>query len=473
MNAIEKLYKEWLSLQPVTEEIQARIDRKFMLEFNYNSNHIEGNTLTYGQTELLLLFDKVDGNAKMQDLEEMKAHNVCLKMIQTEAADKERPLTETFVRKLHETLLREDYTVYKTLKDGTQTSYVVHAGVYKTRPNSVITETGERFEYASPKETPALMTSLVKWYNDALEEGNMSILELASLFHYRYIRIHPFEDGNGRIARLLVNFILLRGGYPMIIVRSKDKDNYLNALNSSDINVGLIPSDGANAELEQIQPFVEYMQMCLERALTIRIKAAKGESIEEDDDIKKRIALIKKQAANKKIEKSTEGVRECRIAFYDLCKHFEESLADLKSMFDSCAVFCERPQLIKKEPSITDLVSLKPRPKEYTVPDVFESVDEIYRKKKNPSNYFDLIQEEVIFNFKNYLYAEDNIFSKEVSLKIEYLPKKCRLSSNLEGVDCIDVGYSKLDIQVLGKQYITTLCNKVLDDIEGEVKNVK
>ena len=58
MNAIEKLYKEWLSLQPVTEEIQARIDRKFMLEFNYNSNHIEGNTLTYGQTELLLLLNQ-------------------------------------------------------------------------------------------------------------------------------------------------------------------------------------------------------------------------------------------------------------------------------------------------------------------------------------------------------------------------------------------------------------------------------
>ena len=298
MDTVQKLYNEWISLQPVTEEIQARIDRKFMLEFNYNSNHIEGNTLTYGQTELLLLFDKVDGNAKMQDLEEMKAHNVCLKMMQTEAADKERPLTETFVRKLHETLLREDYTVYKTLKDGTQTSYVVHAGVYKTRPNSVITATGERFEYASPEETPALMTSLVKWYNDAVEEGNMSILELASLFHYRYIRIHPFEDGNGRIARLLVNFILLRGGYPMIIVRSNDKDNYLNALNSSDINVGLIPSDGANAELEQIQPFTEYMQMCVERALTIRIKAAKGENIEEDDDIRKRIALIKKQAVN-------------------------------------------------------------------------------------------------------------------------------------------------------------------------------
>ena len=466
MEKVKELYKEWGALQPVSEEVQTKIDRKFMLEFNYNSNHIEGNTLTYGQTELLLLFDKVDGNAKMQDLEEMKAHNVCLKMMQTEAADKERPLTEAFVRKLHETLLREDYTVYKTLKDGTQTSYVVHAGVYKTRPNSVITATGERFEYASPEETPALMTSLVKWYNDAVEEGNMSILELASLFHYRYIRIHPFEDGNGRIARLLVNFILLRGGYPMIIVRSNDKDNYLNALNSSDINVGLIPSDGANAELEQIQPFTEYMQMCIERALTIRIKAAKGENIEEDDDIKKRVAIIRKQTLNKKIKKSTPGVRECFIAFYDLCKILEESLSELKSMFDSFSVSYERPKLVEKESSITDIISLKPRPKEYTIPETFNSVRYLYNKRRFVSNYFGLTEEEVILNFKNFLYAGDNIFSKEVALKIEFLPRCCLLSSNIDGVDSVEVSYSESEVLELGKPYINIVCNKLLDEIE-------
>lgn len=473
MESIQKLYKEWLSLQPITYEIQARIDRKFMLEFNYNSNHIEGNTLTYGQTELLLIFGKVDGCVKMQDLEEMKAHNVCLEMIKTEAADKERPLTERFIRELHRTLLCKDYSVYKTLNDGTQTSYVVHAGVYKTRPNSVKTVTGEIFEYASPEETPALMTSLVNWYNDSVEKGNLSAVELASLFHYRYIRIHPFEDGNGRIARLLVNFILLREGYPMIIIRSNDKNNYLTSLNSSDVNVGLVPSDGANAELVQIQPFTEYMQMCVERALTIRIKAAKGENIEEDDDIKKRIALIKKQAANKKIEKSTAGIKECRNAFIDLSKYFEGKISELKSMFDSYTVSCERPKLIEKEPSITELFSLKPKPKEYTVPDVFESVVDLYRKKKSPSNYFELTEEEVIFNFKNYLYAGDNVFSKEVSIKIEFLSKNCLLSSNIEGVDSLKVGYSEFDVIELGKPYVNTLCNKILDEIERTAKATK
>lgn len=91
-----------------------------------------------------------------------------------------------------------------------QTSFVIHAGQYKTRPNSVITRYGDRFEYASPEETPALMSDLVDWYNGEEERGELTPVELAALFHYRYIWIHPFEDGNGRIARLMVNYILSR-----------------------------------------------------------------------------------------------------------------------------------------------------------------------------------------------------------------------------------------------------------------------
>lgn len=247
MDNIEKLYGEWLSLQPLKEEDSIRLNQKFMLEFNYNSNHMEGNTLTYGQTELLLLFGKVIGEANMKDLEEMKAHNVGLKMMQVEAAEKIHPLTETFIRQLHHTLLREDYTVYRRLPDGTTTSYVIHAGCYKTRPNSVITVTGESFEYASPEETPALMNDLVQWYNKAEVAGEMSPIELAAVFHYRYIRIHPFEDGNGRIARLMVNYILSRHNYPMIVIKTKDKANYLRALSAADAAVGSIPAEGAKA----------------------------------------------------------------------------------------------------------------------------------------------------------------------------------------------------------------------------------
>lgn len=252
--------EKWRALQPLTDDEQARLSRKFTVEFNYNSNHIEGNTLTYGQTEILLLFGKVIAEAEMHDLEEMKASNVGLKMMQLEAGDIHKTLTETFIRMLHHTLLREDYTVYRNLPGGMQTSFTIHAGCYKTRPNSVITRYGDRFEYASPEETPSLMHDLVAWYNEVEESGQYTPMQLAILFHYRYIRIHPFEDGNGRIARLMVNFILARHGLPMLVVRCTKKHDYLEALHKSDMKVGVIPSVGAHAALEDILPFYKYME---------------------------------------------------------------------------------------------------------------------------------------------------------------------------------------------------------------------
>ena len=335
MTYLEQLYNEWQALQPLKPEHQNRLNRKFMLEFNYNSNHIEGNTLTYGQTELLLFFGKVVDEANMKDLEEMKAHNVCLKMIQAEAGEKDKPLTETFIRQLHHTLLREDYTVYRQQTDGTATSYVIHAGVYKTRPNHVTTSTGERFEYASPEETPALMTDLVSWYNEEEQRGSMSPIELASVFHYRYIRIHPFEDGNGRIARLLVNYILTRHGYPMVVVKSKDKSNYLTALNRCDVAVGSTPSVGAHATAEQLAPFITYMSKCLERALLVSIKAAHGENIDEADDWKKNLKLKYCERINKPAicDEYVKNVLE--NVFKPLLNRIHSELNEFYSIFSS------------------------------------------------------------------------------------------------------------------------------------------
>lgn len=334
MNKIETLYKEWQSLQPLKEQDQNRLDQKFMLEFNYNSNHIEGNTLTYGQTEMLLMFGKVVDEANMKDLEEMKASNVGLKMVKEMALDKEQHLTEYFIRTLHKTLLREDYTVHRQLPDGSDTSYIVHAGQYKTRPNSVKTVTGEIFEYASPEETPALMTDLLQWYNQAEKEGTMTPIELASLFHYRYIRIHPFEDGNGRISRLMVNYILHRQGYPMIVVKSADKNNYLTALNRCDVAIGPIPSDGAHADLSQIAPFVEYMSKCLERALVISIKGAKGERIEDDDDWRKNLKTKYRDQLNKP-EVTEEVKKKITEDFSALLSHIDQELSEFYSLFTS------------------------------------------------------------------------------------------------------------------------------------------
>ena len=281
MDKITEIMERWNALQPLSERDHEMLGRRFAIDFNYNSNHIEGNTLTYGQTEILLLFGKVIGEAEIKDVQEMTASNVGLRMIIEEAARKGVPLTQNFIRTLHKTLLREDYTVYQNLPGGQVTSYVIHAGQYKTRPNSVITRYGDRFDYASPEETPALMTDLVDWYNTAEQSGKFTPVELAAIFHYRYIRIHPFEDGNGRIARLMSNYILARHGYPMIVVRSRKKNEYLEALHKTDLTVGLTPSFGAHASKRSIQQFLTCFTKLFMEEVTfcIRFLTERGEGV--------------------------------------------------------------------------------------------------------------------------------------------------------------------------------------------------
>lgn len=281
MDKVNEIMERWNALQPLSERDRELLCRRFTIDFNYNSNHIEGNTLTYGQTEILLLFGKIVGEADVKDVQDMTASNVGLKMMREEARLNDVPLTQNFIRTLHKTLLREDYTIFNNLPGGQITSYTIHAGIYKTRPNSVITRYGDRFEYASPEETPALMTDLVDWYNEAEHSGKFTPIELAAIFHYRYIRIHPFEDGNGRIARLMVNYILSRHGYPMIVVRSRKKNEYLEALHKTDLTVGPTPSQGAHASKREIQQFLTYFTNLFVEEVTynVRFLTERGENV--------------------------------------------------------------------------------------------------------------------------------------------------------------------------------------------------
>jgi Fic family protein len=292
------------------EKLERNINQQFMIDFNYNSNHLEGNTLTYGQTKLLLLFGDTIGNASIQDYEEMKAHNVGLELMKIEAKDRNRMLSEHFMRELNQTILVRDF--YKTSHGGDY-RYKINVGVYKTRPNSVITPTGEIFDYASPEETPSLMYDLVEWYRNEEERGALKVEELAALFHYRYIRIHPFEDGNGRIARLLVNYILLRNNYPMLVIRTDDRNSYLKVLHQCDLLTGKIPCNGAQATLLQVKPLVDYISDILENKLTALIQLAKGEIsefIEAIDDEKSGQKKVVRKSGQKKWSEVLELIKE-------------------------------------------------------------------------------------------------------------------------------------------------------------------
>ncbi len=282
----EQLHKKLLALQPISPELQAKLDKKFRLEFNYNSNHLEGNTLTYGETELLLIFGDTMGNHNIREYEEMKAHDAAWHLIEDWAKDKERPLTEQHIKNLNEIILVQPYWKEAITTDGQPTRRQIKVGNYKEFPNSVRLQNGEIFSYASPADTPIQMQELIDWYRR--EEGGLPPITLAALLHYKFVRIHPFDDGNGRISRLLMNYVLLRNGYPPVIIKSEDKANYLRALHMADTG--------------DYEPFISYIADQVVWSLNIAIRAANGESIDEPGDLDKEIAVWKTQIINSRPE---------------------------------------------------------------------------------------------------------------------------------------------------------------------------
>ena len=110
-------------------------------------------------------------------------------------------------------------------------------GEYKTLPNHVLTTTGEVFQFAAPEETPAKMAELTAWLQQWLQtppaEQHSSLLPTLTKLHHRFIRIHPFDDGNGRVVRLLLAYVLIRLGYlPMLL---HEREEYIRAIQFADV----------------------------------------------------------------------------------------------------------------------------------------------------------------------------------------------------------------------------------------------
>ena len=278
-NCIE-LKEELDQLRPLSSDDEQRIMQKFRLDWNYHSNHLEGNSLSYGETKALILFGITAQGKPLKDHFEITGHNEAINWI-LEVVDQGRPLTENFIRELHKLILKEPYEIDTVSPDGLPTKKTINVGSYKTSPNHVKTVTGEIFRFATPEETPVKMHDLVKSYNEKSKEEGVNPIILAARFHYDYIRIHPFDDGNGRTARILMNFILLSFKYPPVIVKTEDKHNYFAALRQAD--AGLLPE------------FIDYIGSNLEESLKIMISGAKGESVEDEDDIDKELALLEQE----------------------------------------------------------------------------------------------------------------------------------------------------------------------------------
>ncbi|HEY1052495.1 MAG TPA: Fic family protein [Prosthecobacter sp.] len=275
---ISSLKSEWDRVQPLSAENEARLWRKLRLDWNYHSNHIEGNTLTYGETELLLISGKTTGQHDIREFEEMKAHDVAIQHVRDLATDISRQLTEGDVRDLNKILLKEPFWKEAITQSGAASRKQIIPGDYKTTPNNVRTSTGEIFEFATPEETPRQMQELVAWFRDQLESADADLIRVLAAFHHRFSVIHPFDDGNGRTMRLLVNYALMRKGWMPIVIRTQDKKTYLGALSAADAG--------------DLVPFTEFLELQVERSLELGLKAARGEELEEPEDWKKEMELF-------------------------------------------------------------------------------------------------------------------------------------------------------------------------------------
>lgn len=317
---IDALKAELDALRPLKAEHEQRLWQKLRLEWNYNSNHIEGNTLTYGETFLLLVHGQTNGGHSMREFEEMKAHDVAVSMVKEWAADDERSLTENDVRSLNEVLLKEPFWKEAITADGQATRIEVIPGQYKKMGNIVRQLDGSLFHYASPEEVPGMMQDLMAWYDSA---SDLHPVQKAAILHHRFIVIHPFGDGNGRTARLLVNYHLMRHGLMPLVVKSADKSNYLHCLKLADAG--------------DLTPFAEYLADAEVWALELAIKAAKGGSIEEPSDVDKEIALFKqhhKETEGPRLEKSEEVLAKTyRLSLRPLFQRFIEAMIPFEEFF--------------------------------------------------------------------------------------------------------------------------------------------
>ena len=266
------LYKEWRGIQPLPKEHRQALYQWIRMRCNHLSNNFEGNTLTYSETQLLLIHGRTTGDHTLREYEEMKAHDTAFEYIQ-KLAQEPQPIRETDIRDLNKICLKEPFYKQAKTPTGEQTQKKIIPGEYKKYPNHVLTSTGEMFRFATPEETPSLMIDLTKWIQNWLKKAtkeknqtgfkksatfkvfpsypedvkhenhahgfdrrskeiSINIVSFLAELHKRFILIHPFDDGNGRVIRLLMNYILMRLDFlPMVLT---NREEYIKAIQFSD-----------------------------------------------------------------------------------------------------------------------------------------------------------------------------------------------------------------------------------------------
>lgn len=225
--------------RPFPAATVAKLKEQFAVEMTYNSNSIEGNTLTLKETHLVLSEGLTIKGKPLKDHLEAKNHHEALHYL-AELVDSRSQITisEHLIRSLQQMVVKEtDPTI---------------AGKYRTG-NVIIT--GSAHAPPDPSEISIHMKALIQWLKNRKQ---LHIVEWAAIAHHKLVHIHPFFDGNGRTARLFLNLILMREGYPLTIILKHDRKKYYDVLQRADRG--------------DLKPLVRFIAQAVERSLNIYLK---------------------------------------------------------------------------------------------------------------------------------------------------------------------------------------------------------
>ena len=214
IQSIGKKYQR--EIEKIPKSIQLKNFENFGISFTYNTQRIEGSSLTKTDTQDLLVFGVTPAKKSQIDTIETKKHyDLFVKLVTSEKKPK---LTKKIVLQWH----KEIFDQTKIGEAGSIRSYRV--GV----------TTNEKIDFAPVAEIPKKLTEFFDWIDKY--DAKKNVVEFACMAHYKFVSIHPFGDGNGRISRLIMNYILLKHNYPLLLIKNTDRRPYFKSLEKSQLN---------------------------------------------------------------------------------------------------------------------------------------------------------------------------------------------------------------------------------------------
>src|SRR3990167_7320361 len=203
-------------LRPLPKSAVRKLRDRFQIEMTYNSNAIEGNSLTLKETFWVINEGITIKGKPLKDHLEAKDHYQALDFLYELVDKSARPtLSEKLIRELHSLVMKRSDDEWAGRY---RTSNVAIGGSEHTPPDAGV--------------VPAKMQALISWFGR--NQKRLHPVELAAILHHKLVYIHPFFDGNGRTARLAMNLILMKAGYPLVIILKNDRKKYYRALSQAD-----------------------------------------------------------------------------------------------------------------------------------------------------------------------------------------------------------------------------------------------